>query len=144
MHSCLSAFPFVCVYFVEPYPCVESHPRVCGKYLCRTLKYFLNQGSPPRVREVCHAAIYLGDDMGITPAYAGSIRLGHRCVHTRQDHPRVCGKYNLSKTWNLPTPGSPPRMREVLDTFKLITPYLRITPAYAGSILKAFEYTLTD
>ena len=70
-----------------------DHPRVCGKYLSKSVWIFLASGSPPRVREV-----WLGKCNGIftrriTPACAGSIVGCLQMYRIGRDHPRVCGKY---------------------------------------------------
>ena len=53
------------------------------------------------------------------------------------DHPRVCGKNIASAVENLCFMGSPPRMREKLETTDKKYKFLRITPAYAG---KTFHF----
>ena len=87
------------------------------------------------MREVCTFRDVHRRCGGITPAYAGSITGRKNNRSYRQDHPRVCGKYSFQFQLTATISGSPPRMREVSKNSPLLVPRLRITPAYAGSIL---------
>ena len=71
----------------------------------------------------------------ITPAYAGKTLCTHVIIICSQDHPRVCGKDDLSHTSGTFFSGSPPRMRERHRTSEEISTWTGITPAYAGKTL---------
>ena len=87
------------------------------------------------MREVPQGGATEGSDLGITPAYAGSTQYNLSFLVERQDHPRVCGKYVSNFLTGCMFPGSPPRMREVLNVVLLWFKATRITPAYAGSTI---------
>jgi|GEM_PF-2975105 len=53
---------------------------------------------------------------GITPAYAGKTWPKKSYGETGGDHPRVCGKDFTNDVKKHVDQGSPPRMRERLDT----------------------------
>ena len=114
-----------------------DHPRVCGKYEYPTSytllstritpayagnthllahKTQMNLGSPPRMREI--------------PALKPLLHLYQR------DHPRVCGKYNISLYNCVPTPGSPPRVREKHTRERCDRHAFGITPACAGKTVE--------
>ena len=72
---------------------------------------------------------------GITPASAGKTDCSINFRTSAQDHPRECGKNDISTTatgWAL---GSPPRVREKQSDYVAILFGLRITPASAGKTL---------
>ncbi len=98
----------------EFYARVGDHPRVCGKYISKKLLIEKLGGSPPRMREVLFSISCLSLIIRITPAYAGSTLFLKYCLHSQQDHPRVCGKYEENRRAPSEAGGSPPRMREVL------------------------------
>ena len=68
----------------------------------------------------------------ITPAYAGK----RWCTSGRRsaawDHPRVCGEKSEARSSELPTGGSPPRMRGKGSRCRTLQHRHRITPTYAG------------
>ena len=68
----------------------------------------------------------------ITPACAGKTYCGLQPVRLPEDHPRVCGENITSKTYNVRTRGSPPRVRGKHGTIKETEVKSRITPACAG------------
>ena len=75
----------------------------------------------------------LGVCFGIIPAYAGSTS---RCAADGtlpRDHPRVCGEHDLfgKRQWRVK--GSSPRMRGAPGKTIVMTAWLGIIPAYAGS-----------
>ena len=71
---------------------VQDHPRVCGKdaSFFKFVRTF--SGSPPRVRERLVVILSLGPCSGITPACAGKTGLARILWKLSRDHPRVCGK----------------------------------------------------
>ena len=89
-------------------------------------------GSPPRVREkriVKHSYVKF---FGITPACAGKTFIEDSAFNCIQDHPRVCGKNGVHVNESLTFSGSPPRVREKLNSIYGMTVTDRITPACAG------------
>ena len=89
-------------------------------------------GSPPRVREKLRMIIQHGLNGRITPACAGkTANYLITCLLCR-DHPRVCGKNSALIGQKTGFPGSPPRVREKLQTLCLVISGTRITPACAG------------
>ena len=72
---------------------------------------------------------------GITPALAGTIKLGISTQTLVKDHPRACG-YHSSLLQPIHAPaGSPPRLRVPYPSNHLVGSWGRITPALAGTIL---------
>ena len=89
-------------------------------------------GSPPRGRGKVRKDGWEGDDLRITPAWAGkSAPAGHTAA-IEQDHPRAGREKNkeLEGVW-LPM-GSPPRRRGKERRTALVGTPTRITPAWAG------------
>ena len=109
---------------------------MCGKYE-RLMQLPINSpGSPPRVREVFDLLTRFTTILGITPACAGSIKVVGEWIDNHEDHPRVCGKYQINCCKLRTVRGSPPRVREVYVMHNVSFFKLGITPACAGSILK--------
>ena len=106
---------------------------MCGEYIVVTLRGAQGTGSPPRVRGIRTVTGTLGDKVGITPACAGNTNFGRPFAGTDRDHPRVCGEYFCYFYHFLSTPGSPPRVRGILDQIANFLAQLRITPACAGN-----------
>ena len=71
----------------------------------------------------------------ITPAYAGKTFPIAMVLPFSRDHPRVCGKDLFAFRDRLIFQGSPPRMRERLNSFIRGITRSRITPAYAGKTI---------
>ena len=69
---------------------------------------------------------------GITPACAGKTQICVSSHFTLRDHPRMCGKDQVSKATICLKVGSPPHVRERLFVPSYRTFYYRITPACAG------------
>ncbi len=110
-----------------------DHPRVCGKHP-KVLASSRNVlGSPPRMRETQLPTATASARRRITPAYAGNTFEPVCFFKLTRDHPRVCGKHNISISHFLFLIGSPPRMRETLIFNTSASIQLRITPAYAGN-----------
>ena len=68
----------------------------------------------------------------ITPACAGKTEDGPQGTGVSRDHPRVCGKNVASVAAGLCYGGSPPRVREKLVVFFILSNKFGITPACAG------------
>ena len=111
---------------------VRDHPRVCGEKQGVPAVAGRNLGSPPRMRGKVLPLLHSPHPPGITPACAGKrLRIGVRYAQ-RKDHPRVCGEKrqgNMNKEVKV---GSPPRMRGKVSVHSAFSPFVRITPAYAG------------
>ena len=110
----------------------RDHPRSCGKdrKVCTGSPYFL--GSPPLVRERRHHIVDAAPSQGITPARAGKTRLRTTLSSWPWDHPRSCGKDPMRVFRILYASGSPPLVRERLESNMAVIKQLGITPARAG------------
>ena len=75
------------------------HPRVCGEKLQLVGARPLPTGSPPRMRGKEYLPLFLGGDVGITPAYAGKRQKADVCRAVPEDHPRVCGEKRTVAHW---------------------------------------------
>ena len=71
-----------------------DHPRVCGDHTHREAQESVSEGSPPRMRGPLMATDDIPGALGITPAYAGTIRSCDLIHFLFWDHPRVCGDHN--------------------------------------------------
>ena len=71
----------------------------------------------------------------ITPACAGKTRIKLLLLNEYRDHPRVCGKNLNGMIKDITHVGSPPRVREKLDSTKVLKYKDGITPACAGKTL---------
>ena len=69
----------------------------------------------------------------ITPAHAGNTLVGDSVPIIVKDHPRACGEYCTPQESSAFAPGSPPRMRGILDLIVFRRAGRRITPAHAGN-----------
>ena len=114
----------------------QDHPRVCGKDTFSASISVNLKGSPPRMRERLTQRHFDVCCVRITPAYAGKTPVASDGEWIFRDHPRVCGKDQLSYVYNGRKEGSPPRMRERLVLADDWGYFCRITPAYAGKTIK--------
>ena len=73
---------------------------------------------------------------GITPAYAGKRFSVLVRVHSRRDHPRVCGAKTIQHSFYPLMWGSPPRTRGKEEDAAAKRQAHGITPAYAGKSLR--------
>ena len=71
---------------------LEDHPRVCGEKLFKLLLCPRQGGSPPRMRGKVDEWGHIGENIGITPAYAGKSLPKPAEGAPAKDHPRVCGE----------------------------------------------------
>ena len=106
---------------------------MCGEQTGRGQVYFINKGSPPRVRGT-------GDDSpahtwkrGITPACAGNRGPRWKNCGMKEDHPRVCGEQMIFFRSYQYVEGSPPRVRGTGPVATGFTGRWGITPACAGN-----------
>ena len=67
------------------------------------------------------------------PAYAGSTRHDYLRPHAEQDHPRIRGEHDVSRTYTKSETGSSPHTRGALVELRLDAVQEGIIPAYAGS-----------
>ena len=108
---------------------------MCGKDLPSISLLVSIWGSPPHVREGRKDIYFLNQSMRITPACAGRTSvLDNKNVKSR-DHPRMCGKDLYRQASDLCPRGSPPHVREGLESKSKILSFFRITPACAGRTL---------
>ena len=106
---------------------------MCGKYVVVIVSNGTESGSPPHVREIHISSFSLASSIRITPACAGNTRLFLLALVKIQDHPRMCGKYEYSYTWELVSQGSPPHVREIPPACNHFCGFRGITPACAGN-----------
>mgnify|MGYP001670550326 CR=1 FL=1 len=110
----------------------RDHPRECGKNPFFKFRRSTSSGSPPRVREKLYGKFGAKIVSGITPASAGKTKASYKIVCLSEDHPRECGKNWLFFSHFVFSPGSPPRVREKLETTTDTQETEGITPASAG------------
>ena len=109
-----------------------DHPRACGEKIPVCVAVACTWGLPPRMRGKAVHHKHRHSPGRITPAYAGKRHHPEPGQSSSEDHPRMCGeKARLGRFW-LSAWGSPPRMRGKANIFAMLSPPLRITPAYAG------------
>ena len=80
---------------------------------------------------------------GSTPRMRGKARCHTTGRTLPWDHPRVCGEKFLVQTPTSFQTGSPPRMRGKVQHSSRRGALFRITPAYAGKILKRSRSTVS-
>ena len=89
-------------------------------------------GSPPRVRERLGELSTGASTLRITPACAGKTANLLFIFRSPKDHPRVCGKDELTVPISAIRTGSPPRVRERPSICLRMCSAKGITPACAG------------
>ena len=117
----------------------KDHPRECGKNCCLHLRSLEQPGSPPRVREKQVLVDSNRFFFGITPASAGKTIIAITMLKSLQDHPRECGKNSVICCMCYSPLGSPPRVREKLNTTNVKEIALGITPASAGKTKERYS-----
>ena len=115
---------------------------MCGKYNKLLKETYDKLGSPPHVREILHSLYTLSLLAGITPACAGNTLKNKITFFIFEDHPRMCGKYIKALPVCPFRGGSPPHVREILNSRSKRDFSYRITPACAGNTLKDPSMTL--
>ncbi len=112
---------------------IWDHPRGCGDMEKKDTKISFSVGSPPRVRG--HVSCSAGQHMWlrITPAGAGTCRVGTDTIAVTEDHPRGCGDMLVIVYIDAFVPGSPPRVRGHVSLLHYPVDNMRITPAGAGT-----------
>ena len=116
--------------------CVDSlqdHPRTRGKHYPTACPIFTDIGSPPHTREALDSLRKGTDQIGITPAHAGSTVVYINHDSRTRDHPRTRGKHVIRSRSMAVVMGSPPHTREALEQTVDRLSTRGITPAHAGS-----------
>ena len=113
--------------------CMWDHPRLRGEYFLDCKPNAIELGSPPLARGVLGTFVTKGALARITPACAGSTKYIFTDSYVYKDHPRLRGEYELLGDRESDALGSPPLARGVLTRQSQILPWVRITPACAGS-----------
>ena len=73
-----------------------DHPRACGEYPMRRIRFPWRLGSPPRMRGILFCFTVSLLPCGITPAHAGNTSPRRRTSRRIWDHPRACGEYLIA------------------------------------------------
>ena len=115
----------------------QDHPRLCGDHLPLKSITSLSKGSPPLMRGPLIMEEKTYNDMGITPAYAGTTGCYSSRNFSGRDHPRLCGDHVVHSFAFLHCGGSPPLMRGPPDKSPSPPTLYGITPAYAGTTIVA-------
>ena len=110
----------------------RDHPRSCGKDFLWNFEGDIVKGSPPLVRERLIDGVFLRQVDRITPARAGKTYGSSPCWPPIGDHPRSCGKDQVTGAVLLGSLGSPPLVRERQVQRSCCRMWWRITPARAG------------
>ena len=111
----------------------QDHPRACGDYLPFFGSCLGHSGSPPRLRGLHATYGENSENVGITPALAGTTLWKLFMSERYRDHPRACGDYQWRTRRNWRCLGSPPRLRGLHPVCTQYIKSIRITPALAGT-----------
>ena len=112
---------------------LRDHPRVCGEQGQRVPPNPRKGGSSPRVRGTDSRLIFRCNNGGIIPACAGNRVSRVTKMHSRRDHPRVCGEQNSFAYMVRQSEGSSPRVRGTDDLRHTYATIAGIIPACAGN-----------
>ena len=118
----------------------QDHPRLCGEKQTNCIKQIFDRGSPPPMRGKDRRKSRQGEDVRITPAYAGKRSLFPVRNFDRRDHPRLCGEKHSLRHTHCTELGSPPPMRGKGLYESALVRSARITPAYAGKRVEKAGY----
>ena len=125
------------------YGAAWDHPRGCGENNRKTRVETAKRGSPPRMRGKPTDYHNRNRQVRITPADAGkTLSVTGQTISSR-DHPRGCGENTVDAGNNVPSLGSPPRMRGKRSGFRVNDSCKRITPADAGKTKLHLSYFFT-
>ena len=114
---------------------LRDHPRVCGEQASSTTFCFVVAGSSPRMRGTGSSNNVIKAVTGIIPACAGNRVPCEKTTIVLWDHARVCGE-QLQNGITFPvTPGSSPRVRGTVCSFKIVLSNIGIIPACAENRL---------
>ena len=111
-----------------------AHPRLCGEYVTHMETGIQQVGSPPLMRGISGWRFSVCSEHGLTPAYAGNIRVLvlHNTVY--EAHPRLCGEYSCRKIGSCMSLGSPPLMRGISIRKRIPAGGRGLTPVCTGNI----------
>ena len=90
----------------------RDHPRSRGNHFLAQSPLCNLVGSPPLAREPLVLTCHTGEEIGITPARAGTTLLKDAELCSRRDHPRSRGNHAPIILTFAPNMGSPPLARE--------------------------------
>ena len=113
----------------------RDHPRVCGEHFASNAIPACAWGSSPRMRGTPSHVLVYDHLIGIIPAYAGNTQCQVGILHSRGDHPRVCGEHMRCGVVEVRDVGSSPRMRGTPCDCLPQAGGLGIIPAYAGNTM---------
>ena len=111
----------------------RDHPRWRGEHVTPVGRASLTSGSPPLARGALPAGENVNDDLGITPAGAGSTASIVVPDPANGDHPRWRGEHGQTECSTMHSAGSPPLARGARRGRCPARLLRRITPAGAGS-----------
>ena len=114
----------------------RDHPRLRGEHSRVGSNVLCSRGSPPPTRGALEQGPRVVDDLGITPAYAGSTSWPRMHLVMLRDHPRLRGEHPTRTAIHWSPVGSPPPTRGARCPTHLRRLHRRITPAYAGSTVQ--------
>ena len=112
---------------------VADHPRVCGERRGPGTEQDLDAGSSPRVRGTPQGGARHVHVQRIIPACAGNANRRRAILHSRPDHPRVCGERGCHRSPAYSMRGSSPRVRGTPRSRGESSSRSRIIPACAGN-----------
>ena len=116
---------------------MEDHPRLRGNYFSFVAELRGSLGSPPLTRELQDIVESFIIIFRITPAYAGTTPKPAHEQSLFWDHPRLRGNYYVTAKDIEFEVGLPPLTRELPMLLDVSLCRFGITPAYAGTTLKA-------
>ena len=112
----------------------SDHPRIRGENTTLFVLLLSSYGSPPHTRGKCLGRLPRCGGVGITPAYAGKIKILLLRRISRWDHPRIRGENPKKGGVEHSHLGSPPHTRGKCSRTSARMWPSGITPAYAGKI----------
>ena len=83
---------------------------MCGEYKMAFRKSWSRKGSPPRVWGILVGWLDEIQQKGITPTCVGNTLTTCSGLMTAEDHPHVCGEYDITLIGSNDAEGSPPRV----------------------------------
>ncbi len=111
----------------------QDHPRLRGEHPTFIWSFDILLGSPPPTRGTQWLQQKNCRQVGITPAYAGNTKYMLLRNFLTEDHPRLRGEHEVTKSDLLSREGSPPPTRGTHALLYHQRTYFGITPAYAGN-----------
>ena len=114
-------------------------PAYAGKSRLVQLQHLPCMGSPPPMRGKGRFHLVRRKLFRITPAYAGKSKIFVINEVGGWDHPRLCGEKRKCRKIGVLSLGSPPPMRGKVQFYHKTTPFIGITPAYAGKSARLLQ-----